>query len=212
MDLALFDFDGTITVKETIPDFMRAAVRPHRVWLGSLFLMPFVLGYKARLVSGTMVRAVLCRVGFWRIPTQELEAHGKRFAREVLPTTLRAQAMERIAWHKRRGDTVVVVSGGLDLYLSHWCREHGIELLCSVLEQREGRFTGRYLGRQCVHDEKARLVQERFALSTFSRVYAYGDTPEDRALLALAHESYYRWQPLSMHQHGSQAIAGDEQR
>ena len=197
MDLALFDFDGTITNRETMPDFMRAAVRSHRLWFGSVLLLPFILGYKAGLVSGTLVRTVICRFGFWRIPVHELEEHGQRFARDVLPATLRPEAMERIAWHQRRGDTVVVVSGGLDLYLSHWCQEHGIELLCSALEQRAGRFTGRYRGRQCVRDEKARLVRERFPLSQFSRVFAYGDTPEDRELLALAHEPYYRWQPLS---------------
>ena len=197
MDLALFDFDGTITDRETMPDFMRVAVRPHRLWLGSILLLPFIFGYKARLVSGTLVRTVICRFGFWRIPAHELEEYGRRFARDVLPTTLRPDAMERIAWHKRRGDTVVVVSGGLDLYLSHWCQEHGIELLCSALEQRSGRFTGRYRGRQCVRDEKARLVREHFPPSQFSRVFAYGDTPEDHELLALAHEPYYRWQPLS---------------
>jgi len=196
MDLALFDFDGTITYRETMPHFMRIAVRTHRKWLGSMLLAPFILGYKARIVSGTRVRALICRVGFWNIPTHELEAHGQHFAREVLPATLRPEAMARIAWHKRRGDTVVVVSGGLDLYLRHWCEAHDIELLCSVLEQHEGRFTGRYLGRQCVRDEKARLVQQRYPLTRFSRVFAYGDTPEDRELLALAHEPYYRWQPL----------------
>lgn len=212
MDLALFDFDGTITVRETMPDFMRASVRPGRVWLGSIIVVPFLLGYKARIVSGTVIRSVLCWVGFRDIPTHELEACGKRFAQDVLPATLRKEAMDRIAWHKRRGDTVVVVSGGLDVYLSHWCREHDVELLCSVLEQREGRFTGRYLGRQCVHDEKARLVRERFPPAKYSRVFAYGDTREDRELLALAHEPYYRWQPLTMNKLGDPAIARDWQR
>lgn len=197
MNLALFDFDGTITARETMPNFMRAAVRPYRKYLGGMFLLPLLLGYKAKLVSGTVIRAAICYVGFRRIPTHELEAHGRQFARDFLPTTLRPEAMARIAWHKSQGDTVVVVSGGLDLYLSHWCEEHGVELLCSVLEQRGGRFTGRYRGRQCVKDEKARLVQGRFSLSEFSRVFAYGDTPEDRELLAMAHEPYYRWQPAS---------------
>jgi len=72
---------------------------------------------------------MICRFGFWRIPVHELKEQGQRFARDVLPTTLRPEAMERIAWHKRRGDMVVVVSGGLDLYLRHWCKEHGVELL-----------------------------------------------------------------------------------
>lgn len=157
MDLALFDFDGTITDREAMPNFMRAAVRPYRKFFGSIFLLPLIVGYKARLVSGTVIRAAICYVGFWRIPTHELEVHVRRFARDFLPTTLRPEAMARIAWHKNRGDTVVVVSGGLNLYLSQWCEEHGVELLCSVLEQREGRFTGRYRGLQCVRNEKARL-------------------------------------------------------
>lgn len=198
MDLALFDFDGTITDRETMPDFMHVAVRPGRLLLGKVFLLPVILGYKCKLVSGVAVRALICFFGFWRVPVQELEIHGQRFSKEFLPATLRAEAMARIAWHKARGDTVVVVSGGLAVYLSHWCREHGVELLCSTLEERGGKLTGRYLGRQCVRDEKARLVQERFPPTQYARIFAYGDTPEDRELLALAHEPYYRWQPASV--------------
>jgi phosphatidylglycerophosphatase C len=202
MDLALFDFDGTITDRATMPYFMRAAVRPARKFFGGIVLLPLILGYKAGVVSGTVIRAAICHVGFWRIPGHELEAHGRRFAQDFLPRTLRPEALARIAWHKSRGDTVVVVSGGLDLYLKHWCEEQGIELLCSVLERRGGRFTGRYRGRQCVKSEKARRVQERFPLSGFSRVFAYGDTPEDRELLAMADEPYYRWRPAPMAQPG----------
>lgn len=195
MSLALFDFDGTITNRETMPAFMRAAVRPGRLLLGEVLLLPLILGYKFNLVSGVTVRAAMCLFGFWRIPAQELEMHGERFAKEFLPTTLRPEAMARIAWHKKRGDTDVVVSGGLNVYLRHWCLEHGVQLLSSVLAERDGKLTGRYLGRQCVREEKARLVQERFPPLRFDRVYAYGDTAEDRELLALAHEPYYRWQP-----------------
>ena len=198
MDLALFDFDGTITDRETMPDFVHQAVRPGRLLLGKILLLPLILGYKVKLVSGVTVRSAICFFGFWRVPAQELEAHGQRFADEFLPTTLRPEAMARITWHKERGDTVVVVSGGLDVYLRHWCDEHGVELLCSTLEQRDGKLTGNYLGRQCVRAEKARLVQENFPLTQFSRVFAYGDTPEDHDLLALAHEPYYRWQPYPL--------------
>jgi len=196
MDLALFDFDGTITTRETMPGFMHAAVRPARLRLGKVLLWPLILGYKAGFVSAVTVRAAICFLGFRRVPVLELEMHGLRFAREFLPTALRPEAMARIAWHKARGDTIVVVSGGLDTYLRHWCEAHRLHLLCSRLEQRDGRLTGRYLGRQCVRDEKARLVREHFPPERFPRVFAYGDTPEDLALLALAHEPYYRWQPI----------------
>lgn len=68
MNLALFDFDGTITDRETMPDFMHMAVRPGRLLLGKIVLLPLIVGYKASLVSGSVVRAVIpswwCQVGW----------------------------------------------------------------------------------------------------------------------------------------------------
>lgn len=196
MDLALFDFDGTITVRETMPDFMCRAVRPGRLRVGAVLLAPLVVGYKWGLVPGSVVRAAICRFGFWRVPAAELERHGAAFAREVLPGTLRPEAMARIDWHRARGDRVVIVSGGLDVYLEPWARAHGLELLCSSLARRDGRLTGRYRGRQCVRAEKARRVRVRYRLSDYGRIFAYGDTPEDRELLALAHAPHYRGRPV----------------
>ena len=123
-------------------------------------------------------------------------AAGERFAREALPPVLRPEVMARIAWHKQRGDTVVVVSGGFDVYLSHWCRTHGLELICSKLEVADGTLTGRYDGEQCVREEKPRRVRERYAFDDYDAVHAYGDTPEDVALLEIAHHRWYRGEPI----------------
>lgn len=194
MNLALFDFDGTITTREMFPDFVHVAVQPRRLALGKLALAPLVVGYRLGLVPGTVVRAAIVRVGFSGASLAALEAHGLSFARSVLPTVIRPQALERILWHKSRGDAVVVVSGAFDVYLRHWCHAHQLGLVCSSLEHRDGVLTGRYQGRQCVRSEKARRVRQAYDLSSYGRIYAYGDTSEDLDLLALAHEQYYRWQ------------------
>lgn len=207
MDLALFDFDGTITERETMPDFMRAAVRPARRAVGQLVFAPLVVAYRLGIVRGSIVRAAICRFGFCRVSVEELEQHGAAFAERVLPTVLRSQAMDRIAWHKARGDRVVVVSGGLALYLRHWAEAHGVELLCSALEQRGGRFTGRYHGAQCVGSEKARRIEAAFPLANYGKVFAYGDTHEDDEMLAMAHEACFRWEPVGLRPVSSHASA-----
>jgi phosphatidylglycerophosphatase C len=198
MDLALFDFDGTITDRETMPDFMLASVRPWRLAVGKVLLLPLIVGYKLGIVSGSVIRAAICWIGFRGVPVAELERHGEDFARTVLPSTMRPEALERIRWHQARGDRVVVVSGGLDLYLSHWAQAHGLEFICSSLEQRGGHFTGFYRGRQCVKAEKVRRVHELHPADAFGKVYAYGDTAEDYELLGMAHEAYYRWKPWAL--------------
>lgn len=196
MDLALFDFDGTITNREMFPDFILFAVAPRRVALGKVLLAPLVLGYKLGLVSGTMIRAAIVRLGFSGVPLSALENHGLRFAREALSPVLRPEALERLNWHKDRKDAVVVVSGALDVYLRHWCEAYRIDCLCSSLEHKNGILTGRFDGRQCVLEEKVRRVRQVYDLTRYHRIYAYGDTKEDLALLSLAHERYYQWQPM----------------
>jgi phosphatidylglycerophosphatase C len=195
MNLALFDFDGTITDREMLPAFVRFAVPPARLRVWSWLLAPWVIGYRLGWVSGVSIRAKIARFGFRGMPVADYRAAGEFFARDVLPSVLRPEAMARIDWHRARGDTVVVVSGAYDVYLAPWCREHGLGLICSSLEILDGRLTGRYAGAQCVGEEKARRVREQYALSSFDAVHAYGDTPEDAALLALADERWFRIWP-----------------
>jgi HAD superfamily hydrolase (TIGR01490 family) len=192
MNLALFDFDGTLTTRETFGDFMRHAVTPLRRALGAPLFAPMLAGYKLGLVSGNHIRRHIAAFGFRGVAAAPVHAAGERFAAEVLPGLLRPGAMRRLAWHQRQGDTVVLVSGGLDFYLAPWCRQHGLELICSTLETRGGQLTGRYQGAQCVGEEKARRVRERHDLAAYAACYAYGDTHEDTAMLALAQRRYYR--------------------
>jgi phosphatidylglycerophosphatase C len=197
MNLALFDFDGTITQREMFADFIRAAVSMRRRLAGTLLFGPMLAGYKLGLVSGNVIRASVVQFGFRGVPVEVVDEAGRRFALDVLPTALRPDALERIHWHRQQGDRVMVVSGALDVYLAHWCRQHGLDLLCSRLETRGGVLTGRYRGAQCVGAEKSRRIREVLNLNEFPVIYAYGDTHEDLDMLRLAHRRYYRGQELA---------------
>lgn len=192
MNLALFDFDGTITTREMLPDFLHYSIPKRRLLVGKTALAPLLVGYKMGLVSGSLLRAAIVWLGYTRAPFDDYARKGQRFAEEVLPGVLRPEVMERIRWHQSQGDQVAVVSGAFDIYLSHWCNQHGLDLLCSSLAHRNGRLTGRYQGSQCVRTEKSRRVRERYDLARFAEIYAYGDTVEDEELLALAHRKFYQ--------------------
>lgn len=194
MDLALFDFDGTITTVETFPIFMRRAVPRARLAIGTCVLAPWLVGYRSGAVSGKTVRAAMVRVGLRGVPETRARDAGRRFAQEFLPDVIRSQASERIAWHKTRGDTVVIVSAALDLYLSEWAHPRGIDVVCSRLEAKDGLLTGRYHGGDCCGPEKVARIRARYDLKRYAQIFAYGDTVEDREMLRLANHSFYRWQ------------------
>jgi phosphatidylglycerophosphatase C len=206
MAIALFDFDGTITTRETMPAFVRGSVGRHRLLLGYIALSPLLIGYRLGIVSGSLMRAAIVRVAYTGIRRGVLERHGRAFARRHLDATLRPEAMARIAWHKAQGHQVAIVSGGLDVYLRHWAQRHDVALLCSSLEHGDGVLTGRYAGRQCVGEQKAEAVRIAFGLLPGRRIFAYGDTAEDRELLAMATDPFYRTMPAP----GEAATTGPE--
>jgi phosphatidylglycerophosphatase C len=196
MDLALFDFDGTITQGETFAGFVRATAGRRRRALGTVLLAPYVLAYRLGWLSGEHVRRRVVAFALRGRSEQQVRRDGARHALEVVAAQVRPQAVERIAWHRARGDRVVVVTANLDLFVAAWCQAQGLEYISSRLESRDGRLTGRYLGRDCCGEEKPRRVRERIDVSAYAQVHAYGDTEEDRPLLAMAHRRHYRWRAL----------------
>ena len=193
VNLALFDFDGTITRGDSWTPFMRLATRPARKVVGYTVLLPVAVGYYAKLVTGRTTRPMFAHVAFRGVEAGYVHDIGCRYASEVLPRTVRPRALEQIAWHKKNGDTVVVVSGSLAVYVQPWCQSAGIDCIATELEERRGLLTGRYLGGECTGAEKAVRIRRRYDLGQYREIYAYGDTAEDREMLALANHRYYRW-------------------
>jgi phosphatidylglycerophosphatase C len=192
MDLALFDFDHTITTRDTFTDFVHCALSKRRLVFGKTVLAPSIAGYRMGLVSSNAIRAQIVRVAFSGDDHARVQALAHTFARTALPQAVRPDMLRAVERHQAAGDTVAVVSASLDLYLAEWCRMQGVQLLCSSLEARGGRLTGRFAGAQCDFDEKARRVRATFDLTAYARIHAYGDSPGDRAMLALAHRRVFR--------------------
>ena len=196
-DLALFDFDGTISWSDTWTPFMRAAIRPWRMAIGRVALSPVVAGYRLGVVSASRGRCLAARVAFTGEDAAAIRRLGAEYAARVLPEKVRPAAIERLEWHRARGDDVAIVSGSLDVYLKPWCEARQLSCICTTLEERDGRFTGRYVNGDCSGAEKVRRVRQHYDLARYDLVYAYGDSGEDRELLELADRKSYRWTDIS---------------
>jgi HAD superfamily hydrolase (TIGR01490 family) len=198
MNLALFDFDGTITNRELFRPFLTIASQPKRLAIAKSVLLPIGVGYKLGLVSGQAARAAAVRLCFTGLTVSRVEEAGQQFLDKFVQVAVRKEALDRINWHKAQGDRVVIVSGGLEYILSPWCKHHGVEMLCSSLEVKNGKLTGRYLRSECSGAEKVRRIRENYDLSHYPVIYAYGDSEDDMSMLSLAHKKYYRWREMSV--------------
>ena len=196
MNLALFDFDGTITRSDTWTPFLRYSATRTRIAAATVLLSPLIVGYKAGWISARRSRPLVAWLAFAGRRADAIRDVGRTYARAVLPRVIRQRALERIDWHRRRGDQVVVISASLDVYLKPWCEAHGVDVICTELEECTGTLTGRYNRGECSAADKVIRLRERYDLARYPLIYAYGDTDEDREMLDIAHEKYYRWQNI----------------
>ena len=192
MNLALFDFDGTLTVNDNYTAFIRFTRSRTRFILTMILLLPVIIGYKAGLISSTRTRVIVSRVAFGGYSQQTLEEFGRRYAEEIIPQHVRKKGFVFAERHRGAGDRIVVVSASLGSYLRHWCAAQGFECLCTELEAENGVMTGRYAGGDCTGEEKAARVRANIKLDDYDTVFAYGDTSEDKELLELAHRRFFR--------------------
>ena len=199
MALTLFDFDGTLTTRDTFRSFLRFAIPTPRMLAGGLLLSPLLVGHQLGLVSSAQARPWLSWAGFVGVSARRMRVLGERFAAQELPGAINVEMLARFEAHKTRGDTVYVVSAGLEPYLRPWCQAHGVGLVCTELEERGGVLTGRYRRGDCSGPNKAAFVRADIGLARFDEIVAYGDTAEDLDMLALAHRRFFR----GVEQHGS---------
>src|SRR5690349_17283949 len=108
MNLALFDFDGTITSNNTWTPFLKAAVRPGRWVVGRVLLFPLIIGHRIGVIPSGRARELANWVAFARQRSTPLRELGIRYATDVLPKTVQQWALDRIAWHTSQGDEVLV--------------------------------------------------------------------------------------------------------
>ncbi len=190
--VAAFDFDVTITTKDTFVPFLTRAFGKERVRLAFLRLAPEAARVVVGLSDRDRFKGRLVRALFAGDSVARLRETGREHAREII-NWVRPAARQRIEWHKKRGDRLVMVSASLDLYLDPVADALGFDdLLCTSPAVNHMVFDGSLVGKNCRGPEKvSRLTNLLGNLSEYE-LHAYGDSEGDREMLAAANHPYLR--------------------
>lgn len=192
MQLCLFDFDGTITTDDSLIKFIRYAVGDIKTVWGMLLLSPMLISYKLKLIPNDKAKQRMLSYFFKGMAEQQFRKIGKEYSLKQINNILRANAMEKIAWHKEQGHTIVIVSASIECWLKPWCDKNELGLIATKLEMKDGIVTGRFLTKNCYGIEKANRVKKAYNLDDYEHIYAYGDSLGDQELLNLANKKYYQ--------------------
>ncbi len=193
MDLALFDFDGTITEKESISDFLKYVLGEKSFYMSMLRISPMLIGYVFGFLDNRSIKQQILTVTLKGKEYDWLKEKAFSYVEERLAEIIRPKALERIYWHKERGDRVVIVSAGLSIYIRPWAEKVGVDdVIAMELERDNGKLTGRLIGENCYGKEKVFRIKKKLDISQYNQIFAYGDSVGDREMLQLADRPFYK--------------------
>jgi phosphatidylglycerophosphatase C len=191
-NLALFDFDGTLTFKDSFLELIKFQKGKKSFFRGLLFLSPVLFLYKLKLIPNWKAKEIVIEYFFKGDSLRDFQAKCDQFANAIIPAMLRPLALQKIKEHKDRGDRVIVVTASAENWLKCWTDTVGVELLGTRLEISNGKLTGKIAGNNCYGPEKLRRVLEQLNPKEYSQIYVYGDSKGDGEILGIATEKFYR--------------------
>lgn len=191
--LVAFDFDGTITDRDSLQDFVRR-MRGWGVCLKAyLACVPRLLRPDRGPARRQAVKARFLASALGGLDQSHLQALAHDYVQRHLPRLLRSDMMERLRAHRRRGDTVVLVSASPSLYLDFWARQEGIvQVLATELDFDSLGYVCGLKSANCWGEEKVRRLERWLNQSPVQLDMAYGDSPGDAAMLARARQPWLR--------------------
>lgn len=190
--IAFFDFDGTISKRDSLWLFLKFYFGSPKLYFKLIPFLPKFLAYKLGIVGGSEAKEKLFSILFSQVNYSYFEGQCKDFALSHLIQDLKQEALEKISWHQQRGDQLVLVSASIEPYLKFVAEELKLDLIATKIEVIDGRISGNFDGKNCSGQEKVARIEQKYTLSEYDEIYAYGDSAGDKEMLALADRAFYK--------------------
>lgn len=190
--LVAFDFDGTLTVRDSFNAFLKWRAGPARWTLGIVRLSPALLGYAFNRNRGKLKAAAVRE--FLKGATQtELESDARTFAELYAPSLFRPDALAVWRRWRAKGAKMVIVTASPDITVAPFARGLGADVLIGtrLAFGPDDCALGVLAGPNCRAREKVVRLKELFG-EEVRLTAAYGDTSGDTEMLAIADERGYR--------------------
>ena len=191
--LALFDFDGTITRRDSLFDFIQYYRRYWSFIIGIVWLLPTLVKFKLKLISNQRAKERVLSYFFAQEPLETFQRMCDRYGQQRIPMIVKESALKAIQKHKQRGTDVYLVSASAENWLATWCQSLDIGLIATRLEVKDNKITGSIRGKNCHGPEKVVRIRQEIDLSQYDTIYGYGDSQGDKPMLALVHVAHYRF-------------------
>jgi phosphatidylglycerophosphatase C len=190
--IVAFDFDGTLTIRDSFTAFLRWRVGAAGWAIGLAKMAPALAAYIGDRDRGR-IKAASVREFLHGVERAALEAEAERYADEVWDRFMRPDALACWKAWGEKGAHRVIVTASPETTVAPFARRLGAEGLLGtqLVFDAQDRVTGAFAGENCRGEEKVRRLRAAYG-DDMSLAAAYGDTSGDTEMIAIAAEKGFR--------------------
>lgn len=185
-NVVFFDFDGTLTRRDTLFPFLKFLVGVRRFYLYVFLLAPVLIAYGVGFLKNDIAKKIVIGKFLKGFSKKQLLEKGCEFSNTRLDEFLRPEGVSILKQHLVAGDVCVLVSASLDLYLTPWSKKNGFTY--SLTTQYLGGKN--IIGRNCYGAEKVNRIKKAQLHNTQTHRIAYGNSKGDYPMLKWADVGY----------------------
>ena len=194
-----FDFDGTLTTRDTLIAFIRYAKGTRAFVLGFLLHAHLLVLMKLKLYPNWKAKQKIFSYFCKGIHLGDFDALCQRFAADNRQL-LRPEGIRTLEQAREEGADIVIVSASIDNWVKPFFTNLDgladnlpkITVLGTQIEIADRKLTGRFLTKNCYGQEKVNRILALYPNRSEYTLTAYGDSRGDKELLAFADEAHYK--------------------
>lgn len=190
--LYCFDFDGTLTYKDTMFLYLK-------FYNASKFRMQFIKHIplftllKLNLLEAEKVKKSFISSILKGQSKAKIEKKSQEFFDQYYPEIFRENALDFIKNIDYSQTDCYIVSASLDIWVKPFAEKFKMNLIATKAEFKNDIFTGNFVGKNCNGLEKVNRIKEEISDKKYDKTIAFGDTFGDQQMLDWANEGQYKF-------------------
>ena len=194
MKICAFDFDGTLTKKDTFVEFIRYVHGERKTITGFLLHLPLLLLMKLHLYSNQKAKQKVFSCFFHNMEIDRFNLLCRDFAHTNKQRLLRPSGIKRIRKAIEEGDKVIIISASIDNWVCPFFDEFGgkIQIEGTQIEVKNGHLTGVFTTANCYGQEKVNRLKALYPQREDYHLTAFGDSRGDKELINYADKGYFK--------------------
>lgn len=191
--VAYFDFDGTITTRDTLLPFLLYTVGYVKFILRLPLILPVIFLYVIKVINNEIAKEKVLNILLKGKKDSYLEKKAQGFATTTIDKFIKPDIFAKLEYHLEHKHTIIIVSANLGIYLRYWAMRHHIDtVIATELDFKNGRFTGKLATKNCYAQEKVKRIKSYLdGKLQFSYSYGYGNSRGDYELLNFVNEGFF---------------------